>query len=101
LAAPPSSPSSEGPHGRLASLVSFCQPDRRDCLWWRAAYRLALPADACAMEDIGFLLRQEPVSPRELQGAFARARVPDVAEIRELFIAAQPKVLRLAGDITQ
>ena len=63
--------------------------------------RILQALDRHLMEDIGFLLRQEPVSPRELQGAFARARVPDVAEIRELFIAAQPKVLRLAGDITQ
>jgi len=39
------------------------------------------------------------LSPRELQEAFARARVPDVAEIRHLFLAAQPKVLKLADDI--
>lgn len=26
------------------------------------------------LEDIGFLLNQEPISPRELQAAFARAR---------------------------
>jgi hypothetical protein len=51
--------------------------------------------------DIGFLLSQEPISPRELQAAFARARVPDVTEIRQLFIAAQPKVLKLASDSLQ
>ena len=50
------------------------------------------------LEDIGFLLSQEPIVPRELQAAFARARVPEVAEIRQLFIAAQPKVLKLASD---
>jgi hypothetical protein len=53
------------------------------------------------LEDIGFLLNQEPISPRELQAAFARARVPDVTEIRQLFIAAQPKVLKLASDSLQ
>jgi hypothetical protein len=51
------------------------------------------------LEDIRFLLSQEPLSPRELQAAFGRARVPDVAEIRQLFVAAQPKVLALAGDL--
>ena len=50
------------------------------------------------LEDIGFLLSQEPIAPRELQAAFARARVPEVTEIRQLFIAAQPKVLKLASD---
>jgi hypothetical protein len=48
--------------------------------------------------DIRFLLSQELISTQELQAAFARARVPDVAEIRELFVAAQPKVLKLAGE---
>jgi hypothetical protein len=50
------------------------------------------------LEDIAFLLSQEPIPPKELQAAFARARVPDVPEIRELFLAAQPKVLKLAQD---
>lgn len=52
------------------------------------------------LEDIRFLLSQEPLRPEELQAAFRRARVPDVEEIRQLFLAAQPKVLRLAGDIS-
>jgi hypothetical protein len=79
-------------------------------LTWLTVYRPAVVdliltkmarGDTQDMEDIGFLLRQEPVSPQELQAAFARARVPDVAEIRELFVAAQPKVLNLASDITR
>jgi hypothetical protein len=53
------------------------------------------------LEDIQFLFRQEPLSPRELQAAFERARVPDVAEIRQLFIAAQPKMLKLAGETSK
>jgi hypothetical protein len=53
------------------------------------------------LEDIRFLLSQEPISPHELQAAFARARVPDVTEIRQLFVAAQPKVLKLANDLLQ
>jgi hypothetical protein len=47
-------------------------------------------------QDIGFLLTREPLPREELQAAFERARVPDVTEIRELFVAAQPKVLKLA-----
>ena len=53
------------------------------------------------LEDIRFLLSQEPLAPGELQAAFARARVPDVAEIRQLFVATQPKVLRLAAGLLQ
>jgi hypothetical protein len=53
------------------------------------------------LEDIRFLLIQEPISPPELQAAFTRARVPDVEEIRQLFVSAQPKVLKLAGSIAQ
>lgn len=48
------------------------------------------------LNDIHFLLAQEPVTVDVLREAFNRARVPDVPEIRELFLAAQPKVLALA-----
>jgi hypothetical protein len=48
--------------------------------------------------DIRFLLSQEPIPPHELEAAFSRARMPEVPEIRELFLAAQPKVLKLAQD---
>jgi hypothetical protein len=51
------------------------------------------------LEDIRFLLSQEPLPPPELQAAFDRAHVPDVEEIRQLFLAAQSKVLKLAGDL--
>jgi Nucleotidyltransferase of unknown function (DUF6036) len=50
------------------------------------------------MEDVRFLLGKELISAGELQAAFARARVPDVEEIRQLFLSTQPKVLRLAVD---
>lgn len=49
------------------------------------------------LADIRFLLQQEAVSSEQIRAAFARARVPDVPEIQELFRAAQPKVLALAG----
>jgi hypothetical protein len=47
------------------------------------------------LADIQFLLRQEPLSGEQIQSAFRRARLPDVPEIRELFRAAQPKVLAM------
>jgi hypothetical protein len=49
--------------------------------------------------DIRFLLTREPLAPEQLQAAFARARVPDVPEIKDLFRAAQPKVLEIARGI--
>jgi hypothetical protein len=51
------------------------------------------------LEDIRFLLCQELIAPRELEEAFTRARVPDVPEIRQLFIGVQPKVLKIASDL--
>ena len=50
------------------------------------------------LSDIRFLLQREPLSEADLGAAFARARVPDVLEIRELFEKAQPKVLALARN---
>jgi hypothetical protein len=58
-------------------------------------------ADEQDLEDIRFLLNQEPLSSQALKDAFARARVPDVPEIREIFLAAQPKVLKLATDTSR
>jgi hypothetical protein len=48
------------------------------------------------LADIRFLLSQESLAVDQLRAAFAHARMPDVSEIRELFQAAQPKVLALA-----
>lgn len=56
--------------------------------------------DANDLEDIRFLLRREPLTAARLEAAFQCARVPDVPEIRELFRAARPKVLALAGGLT-
>jgi hypothetical protein len=49
------------------------------------------------LDDIGFLLRRDPFTADELRAAFREARVPDVPEIQNLFMAAQPKVLALAS----
>lgn len=55
--------------------------------------------DANDLADIRFLLQQETVSTDQIRAAFTRARVPDVAEIQELFRAAQPRVLELARSV--
>jgi len=52
-------------------------------------------ADEDDLQDILFLLQQEPLSRDQLETAFARARVPDVPEIQELFNRARPKVLAM------
>jgi hypothetical protein len=52
-------------------------------------------ADEDDLQDIRFLLMQEPLTGDQLETAFARARVPDVPEIQELFNRARPKVLAL------
>jgi hypothetical protein len=52
-------------------------------------------ADENDLTDLRFLLRQEHFTAAESQAAFARARVPEVPEIRRLFEQAQPRVLAL------
>jgi hypothetical protein len=54
-------------------------------------------ADEDDLQDIRFLLQQESITREQLTTAFARARVPDVPEIQELFNRSRPKVLALAG----
>jgi hypothetical protein len=54
-------------------------------------------ADDDDLQDIQFLLQQESVTRNQLAEAFARARVPDMPEIQELFNRARPKVLALTG----
>ncbi len=49
------------------------------------------------LADIRFLLQHGKLTGDQLRAAFQSARVPDVPEIQELFRAAQPKVLALAG----
>jgi len=51
------------------------------------------------LADVRFLLSQDSLTPDQLHAAFARARVPDVSEIRALFEAAQPRVLDIARSV--
>lgn len=49
------------------------------------------------LRDIRFLLEREPLGREQLECAFAHARVPDVPEILDLFVRAQPKVIEMAA----
>jgi hypothetical protein len=53
-------------------------------------------ADPEDLSDIAFLLKHEPATIADLRAAFARARLPDIQELRDAFRAAQPQVLALA-----
>ena len=57
-------------------------------------------ADREDLSDIEFLLKQEPVTEAELRAAFARARLPDIQELHDAFLAAQPRVLEIARAIS-
>lgn len=50
------------------------------------------------LQDIKFLLQQDPLTPNQLEIAFGRARVPDVPEIWELFNRTRPQVLAMAAS---
>ncbi len=52
-------------------------------------------ADDDDLQDVRFLLRAESLTDAQLEAAFARARVPDVPEIHQLFNQAKAKVLAL------
>ncbi len=54
-------------------------------------------ADDDDLQDIQFLLRQESFTQEQLKAAFARARVPEMQEIQELFNRAIPKVLAMVA----
>jgi len=76
----------------LAKLVVF-RPATIDLILTKMAR-----ADEDDLQDIRFLLQQELLTRDHLETAFARARVPDVPEIRELFNRARTKVLALAAS---
>jgi hypothetical protein len=52
-------------------------------------------ADDDDLQDIQFLIRADALTREQLEMAFARACVPDVPEIQELFNRARPRVLAL------
>jgi hypothetical protein len=55
-------------------------------------------ADEDDLQDIKFLLQQEPLTAPELQMAFSHSRIPDVPEIQELFNKARPRIIALVSS---
>jgi hypothetical protein len=54
-------------------------------------------ADPEDLADIEFIMKLEPLSQAQLSAAFQCARVPDIPELHDAFLAAQPKVLALVN----
>lgn len=48
--------------------------------------------DAQDMEDVGFLVRHEGITPEQMEPAFATVRMPDIQELRDAFARALPVV---------
>ena len=55
--------------------------------------------DKYDLEEIGFLIESDNITPEELAAAFKTARVPDENEILDLFQRAQPLVLEIAEKL--
>jgi hypothetical protein len=52
--------------------------------------------DALDMGDIAFLIRHDRVTPEQIESAFRDAVIPDLAELRDAFEQAKPRVRELA-----
>jgi hypothetical protein len=48
------------------------------------------------MADIAFLIRHDGMTPEEIEGALAEVVIPDLAELRDAFEKAKPRVRELA-----
>lgn len=87
--------------GRIVQLASWKGPKLR-------AYRPStidliltkmMREDPQDLTDIAFLLRREPIEAEVLRGAWARARVPGIAEIQAAFAANQARVSELLANL--
>jgi hypothetical protein len=52
--------------------------------------------DALDMSDIAFLIRHDRVTPEQIESALRDAVIPDLAELRDAFEQAKPRVRELA-----
>ena len=50
------------------------------------------------MADAAFLIRHDGITPAQIESAFVEAVIPDLAELRDAFERAKPRVLQLARD---
>ncbi|MGH8017172.1 MAG: DUF6036 family nucleotidyltransferase [Opitutaceae bacterium] len=51
------------------------------------------------LEDIRFILRRDRITRRQVMDVFAEARIPDVNEIREIFMSLRTVVESMAAEI--
>lgn len=57
--------------------------------------------DAQDMEDIAFLIRHDRVTPQQIEDALRDVVIPDLAELREAFERARPRVREMARQANQ
>ena len=79
-------------------LVPISRPVLRWLRLWRPATldlilsKMMRGDDAQDMSDIEFLIRRDEITPGQIETALNEAVIPDVAELREAFERAKPKV---------
>ncbi len=57
--------------------------------------------DDADMEEIKFLIKTDKITPDQLKAAFQSARVPNIPEIKEIFVATQNRVRQLFENRTR
>lgn len=55
--------------------------------------------DTQDMEDIAFLIRNGCITAEQMEAAFECVRIPDVQELREAYLRAQPTVRQILREI--
>ena len=57
--------------------------------------------DTQDMEDIAFLIRHEGVTMEQMEAAFECVRIPDVQELRDAYLRAQPTVRQILKEVNE
>lgn len=52
------------------------------------------------LADVAFLIRHDRVTPEQIESTLAQAVIPEIAELRDAFERAKPRVRELARKIT-
>jgi hypothetical protein len=83
-------------------------PITRPCTRWLKLFRPATldliltkmmrGDDAQDMADVAFLIRHDGIAPTQLETALTQVVIPDVAELREAFERAKPRVRELVNQ---
>jgi hypothetical protein len=83
-------------------LVSVTRPPTRWLRLFRPATldliltKMMRGDDPQDMADVEFLVRHDRITPAQIEEAFAAAVLPELAELRDAFVRAQPRVRELA-----